>query len=79
VPVQSQESERSCICVRHIARQNFIFNDPFSGGQSPGEILIFTSQTFSMSVAMTSYKHKRTWINFEGLFVVFIQIQKHMS
>ena len=44
---------------RHIARQNFIFNDPFSGGQSPGEILIFTSQTFSTSVAMTSYKHKQ--------------------
>jgi len=44
---------------RHIARQNFILNDPFSGGRNPGKILKFTSQTFSMSVAMTSHKHKQ--------------------
>ena len=36
----------------HIARQNFILNDPFSGGRNPGKILKFTSQTFSTSVAM---------------------------
>ena len=42
----------------HIARQNFILNDPFSGGRNPGKILKFTSQTFSTSVAMTSHKQK---------------------
>ena len=41
----------------HIARQEFILNDLFSGGRNPGKILKFTSQTFSKSVAMTSYKH----------------------
>ena len=44
---------------RHIAQQEFILNDPFSGGQNPGKILKFTSQTFSTSVAMTSHKHKQ--------------------
>ena len=44
---------------RHIARQDFILNDLFCGGRNPGKILIFTSQTFSMSVAMTSHKHKQ--------------------
>ena len=44
---------------RHIARQNFILNDPFIDGRNPGKILKFTSQTFSTSVAMTSYKHKQ--------------------
>ena len=28
---------------RHIARQNFILNDPFSGGRNPGKIFKFTS------------------------------------
>jgi hypothetical protein len=44
---------------RHIARQDFILNDLFNGGGNPGKILKFTSQTFSMSVAMTSHKHKQ--------------------
>jgi hypothetical protein len=44
---------------RHIARQNFILNDPFSGGRNPDKILKFTSQTFSTSIAMTSHKHKQ--------------------
>jgi hypothetical protein len=44
---------------RHIARQNFILNDPFSDGRNPGKILKFTSQAFSTSVAMTSHKHKQ--------------------
>ena len=44
---------------RHIARQNFILNDPFSGGRNPGENLKFTSQMFSTSVAMTSHKRKQ--------------------
>jgi hypothetical protein len=43
----------------HIARQNFILNDLFSGGRNLGKILKFTSQTFSTSVAMTSHKHKQ--------------------
>ena len=41
---------------RHIARQNFILNDPFSRRQNPDKILKFTSQAFSTSVAMTSHK-----------------------
>jgi hypothetical protein len=44
---------------RHIARQDFILNDLFSGGQNSGKILKFTSQTFYTSVAMTSHKHKQ--------------------
>ena len=44
----------------HIARQDFILNDLFSGGRNPVKILKFTSQTFSrMSVAMTLHKHKQ--------------------
>jgi hypothetical protein len=43
---------------RHIARQDFILNDLFSGGRNPGKILKCTSQTFSTSFAMTSHKHK---------------------
>ena len=45
---------------RHIARQNFIFNDPFCDRRNPGKILKFSSQTFSTSVAMTSHKHKQS-------------------
>jgi hypothetical protein len=44
---------------RHIARQDFILNDLFSGGRNPGKILKCTSQTFSTSVAMTSHKNKQ--------------------
>jgi hypothetical protein len=44
---------------RHIARQDYILNDLFSGGRNPGKILKFTSQTFSTSVAMTSHKYKQ--------------------
>jgi hypothetical protein len=44
---------------RHIARQDFILNDLFSGGRNPGKILKFANQTFSTSVAMTSHKHKQ--------------------
>ena len=43
----------------HIAWQDFILNDLFSGGRNPGKILKCTSQTFSTSVAMTSHKHKQ--------------------
>jgi hypothetical protein len=43
----------------HIARQDFILNDLFSGVRNPGKILKFTSQSFSTSVAMTSHKHKQ--------------------
>jgi hypothetical protein len=43
---------------RHIARQDFILNDLFSGGRNPGKILRCTSQTFSTSFAMTSHKQK---------------------
>jgi hypothetical protein len=43
---------------RHIARQDFILNDLFSGGRNPGKILKCTSQAFSTSVAMTSHKQK---------------------
>jgi hypothetical protein len=43
----------------HIARQDFILNDLFSGRRNPGKILKFTSQTFSTSVEMTSQKHKQ--------------------
>jgi hypothetical protein len=43
---------------RHIARQDFILNDLFSGGRNPGKIFKCTSQTFSTSVAMMSHKHK---------------------
>jgi hypothetical protein len=50
---------------RHIARQNFILNDPFSGGRNPGKILKLTSQTFSKSVAMTS--HDRICFNESSL------------
>ena len=44
---------------RHIARQNFILNDLFSGGRNPVKILKFTTQMFSTSVVMTSHKHKQ--------------------
>jgi hypothetical protein len=43
---------------RHIARQDFILNDLFSGGQNPGKILKFSNQTFSTSIVMTSHKQK---------------------
>ena len=42
---------------RHIAWQDFILKDLFSGGRNPGKIKKFTSQLFSTSVAMTSHKH----------------------
>ena len=44
---------------RHIARQDFILNDLFSGGQNQCKILKCISQTFSTSVVMTSHKHKQ--------------------
>ena len=40
---------------RHIARQDFILNDIFSGGRNPGKIFKCTSQTFSTSIAMMSH------------------------
>ena len=54
--VYSTDVSKNTLINRHIARHDVILNDLFSGGWNSGNILKFTSQAFSTSVAMTSHK-----------------------
>ena len=61
---------------RHIARQNFILNDPFSGGRNPGEIIKFTSQMFlrplQYCVLQTQAECKYKFVHIELVHVSMI-------